>query len=170
MLVDRDVNGKANDHGIAAVIALVIAGPLFVQTRTVPLLSADLVEAGTPPRAPDRVLVHRGAGHRLHAGGGRLRVAATHDGASGDSDFTWGLPFSGHHLRRCFLCGCAGVLPCNAAGATGYCHRCCLAYPWGWLRWRRVALNALVMPPLLAQAVARHMEAAGLRAELDEVL
>ena len=46
--------GKLTILALRIVIAMVLAGSLFVQVRMVPLLSADLVEAGAPdgPRLP----------------------------------------------------------------------------------------------------------------------
>ena len=40
--------GKLTILALRIVIAMVLAGSLFVQVRMVPLLSADLVEAGAP--------------------------------------------------------------------------------------------------------------------------
>ena len=57
--------GKMTVLALRVVIAMVLAGSLFVQVRMVPLLSADLQEAGAPNGARLGFLVDRGAGHCL---------------------------------------------------------------------------------------------------------
>lgn len=162
--------GKLSVVALRVVLALVIAGSLFVQLRLVPLLSVDLAEAGAPPGSLIAALVIVVLGilciEITAACVWRLltmvrRGTVFSPGAFRYVDIIFGAMAAGSLL----VFGIAALL---APGdiAPGVVLLVCGAA----LLVAGVALIVLVLRTLLAQAVARDAEATTLRSELDEVI
>lgn len=162
--------GKLLTLALRAVLALALAGSLFVQLRMVPLLSRDLEEAGTD------------AGVRISA---LLIVVLGIAAAQVTLVCVWrlltmvrrGTVFSHAAFRYVdvifWAIAAASVLVFGIAvllapgdAAPGIVLLACGAS----LLIAGVALMVLVLRALLAQAVARDAEASQLRAELGEVI
>ncbi|MCY1674041.1 DUF2975 domain-containing protein [Pseudarthrobacter sp. SL88] len=162
--------GKMTVLALRVVIAMVLAGSLFVQVRMVPLLSADLQEAGAPNGARLGFLaivvlgiacvqvtavcvwrlltmVRRGT---VFSQGAFRYVDVIFGAVSAASALVFGL----------------AVLLAPGDVAPGVVLLVCGAA----LMVAGVALIVLVLRTLLAQAVARDAEATHLRTELDEVI
>ncbi|MGP0224498.1 DUF2975 domain-containing protein [Paenarthrobacter sp. NCHU4564] len=152
------------------VIAMVLAGSLFVQVWMVPLISADLSNAGAPDglRIAFLVIVVLGIAcvqvvafcvWRLLTMVRRGTVFS-HGAFRFVDVIFWAVAIAAVLVFSIAVLLAPGdvapgivMLICGAALMTG-----------------GVALLVLVLRTLLAQAVARDVEAAGLRAELDEVI
>ena len=162
--------GKLAVLALRLVIGVVLAGSLFVQVWMVPLLSTDLEQAGAPEAARIAFLVIVVLGILC------VQVVAVcvwklltmvrrgtvfSNGAFKFVDIIfWAVSAAaGLVFSIAVLLAPGDVAPgvvlliCGAALMVG-----------------GVALVILVLRTLLAQAVARDVEAAGLRAELDEVI
>ncbi|MBG6217028.1 type VI protein secretion system component VasK [Arthrobacter sp. CAN_A6] len=162
--------GKLTILTLRVVLALVLAGSLFVQVGMVPLLSVDLEQAGAPdgPRITFLATMVLGI------------VAAQVTGVCVWKLLTMvrrGTVFSHHAFRYVDIIFSAiavasvlifGIAVLLAPGdvAPGIVLLICGAS----LMIAGVALVVLVMRTLLAQAVARDAEAQHLRTELDEVI
>lgn len=164
--------GKLTILALRIVIAMVLAGSLFVQVRMVPLLSTDLVEAGAPdgPRVALLAIVVLGGILCVQVVSVcvwrlltmvRRGTVFSHGGAFRFVDIIFGAIA----VAAVLVFGIAVIL---APGETapGIVMLICGAA----LMIGGVALVVLVMRTLLAQAVARDVEAAQLRSELDEVI
>lgn len=162
--------GKMTVLALRVVIAMVLAGSLFVQVRMVPLLSTDLREAGAPDAARVAFLVI------VVLGIACVQVTAV---------CVWrlltmvrrGTVFSQGAFRYVDVIFCAisaasalvfGLAVLLAPGdvAPGVVLLVCGAA----LMVAGVALIVLVLRTLLAQATARDAEATYLRTELNEVI
>ncbi|MEV7606894.1 DUF2975 domain-containing protein [Paenarthrobacter sp. NPDC089322] len=162
--------GKLTILALRVVIAMVLAGSLFVQVWMVPLLSTDLAEAGAPDNLRIAFLVIVVLGILC------VQVVAV---------CVWrlltmvrrGTVFSHGAFRfvdiifwavsvAAVLVFLIAVLLAPGGTAPGIVLLICGAA----LIIGGVALVVLVLRTLLAQAVARDVEAAGMRAELDEVI
>ncbi|AMB38851.1 DUF2975 domain-containing protein [Paenarthrobacter ureafaciens] len=162
--------GKLAVLALRLVIGVVLAGSLFVQVWMVPLLSADLEQAGAPEAARIAFLVIVVLGilcvqvvavcvWRLLTMVRRGTVFSNGAFKFVDIIFWAVSAAAGLVFSIAVLLAPGDVAPgvvlliCGAALMVG-----------------GVALVILVLRTLLAQAVARDVEAAGLRAELDEVI
>ena len=162
--------GKLAVLALRLVIGVVLAGLLFVQVWMVPLLSADLEQAGAPEAARIAFLVIVVLGilcvqvvavcvWRLLTMVRRGTVFSNGAFKFVDIIFWAVSAAAGLVFSIAVLLAPGDVAPgvvlliCGAALMVG-----------------GVALVILVLRTLLAQAVARDVEAAGLRAELDEVI
>ena len=162
--------GKLAVLALRLVIGVVLAGSLFVQVWMVPLLSADLEQAGAPEAARIAFLVIVVLGilcvqvvavcvWRLLTMVRRGTVFSNGAFKFVDIIFWAVSAAAGLVFSIAVLLAPGDVAPgvvlliCGAALMVG-----------------GVALVILVLRTLLAQAVAREVEAAGLRAELDEVI
>jgi hypothetical protein len=162
--------GKLAVLALRLVIGVVLAGSLFVQVWIVPLLSADLEQAGAPEAARIAFLVIVVLGilcvqvvavcvWRLLTMVRRGTVFSNGAFKFVDIIFWAVSAAAGLVFSIAVLLAPGDVAPgvvlliCGAALMVG-----------------GVALVILVLRTLLAQAVARDVEAAGLRAELDEVI
>lgn len=162
--------GKLTILALRIVIAMVLAGSLFVQVRMVPLLSNDLVEAGAPdgPRIALLVIVVLGilCVQVVTVCVWRLLTMVRRGTVFSHGAFRFvDVIFGAIAAAAVLMFGIAVIL---APGdiAPGVVMLICGAA----LMIGGVALLVLVLRTLLAQAVARDVEAAGLRAELDEVI
>ncbi|BCW56739.1 DUF2975 domain-containing protein [Arthrobacter sp. StoSoilB20] len=162
--------GKLTILALRIVIAMVLAGSLFVQLWMVPLLSTDLVEAGAPdgPRMALLVVVVLGilCVQVVAVCVWRLLTMVRRGTVFSHGAFRFvDVIFGAIAAAAVLMFGIAVIL---APGdiAPGVVMLICGAA----LMIGGVALVVLVMRTLLAQAVARDVEAAGLRAELDEVI
>lgn len=162
--------GKLTILALRIVIAMVLAGSLFVQVRMVPLLSNDLVEAGAPdgPRIALLVIVVLGilCVQVVAVCVWRLLTMMRRGTVFSHGAFRFvDVIFGAVSAAALLMFGIAVIL---APGdiAPGVVMLICGAA----LMIGGVALLVLVLRTLLAQAVARDVEAAGLRAELDEVI
>ncbi|WP_026547200.1 DUF2975 domain-containing protein [Paenarthrobacter nicotinovorans] len=162
--------GKLTILALRIVIAMVLAGSLFVQLWMVPLLSTDLVEAGAPdgPRVALLVIVVLGilCAQVVAVCVWRLLTMVRRGTVFSHGAFRFvDVIFGAIAAAAVLMFGIAVIL---APGdiAPGVVMLICGAA----LMIGGVALVVLVMRTLLAQAVARDVEAAGLRAELDEVI
>jgi hypothetical protein len=162
--------GKLTILALRIVIAMVLAGSLFVQLWMVPLLSTDLVEAGAPdgPRIALLVIVVLGilCAQVVAVCVWRLLTMVRRGTVFSHGAFRFvDVIFGAIAAAAVLMFGIAVIL---APGdiAPGVVMLICGAA----LMIGGVALVVLVMRTLLAQAVARDVEAAGLRAELDEVI
>lgn len=162
--------GKLAVLALRLVIGVVLAGSLFVQVWMVPLLSTDLEQAGAPEAARIAFLVIVVLGilcvqvvavcvWRLLTMVRRGTVFSNGAFKFVDIIFWAVSAAAGLVFSIAVLLAPGDVAPgvvlliCGAALMVG-----------------GVALVILVLRTLLAQAVARDVEAAGLRAELDEVI
>ncbi|MEV4953912.1 MULTISPECIES: DUF2975 domain-containing protein [Paenarthrobacter] len=162
--------GKLTILALRIVIAMVLAGSLFVQVRMVPLLSTDLVEAGAPdgPRVALLAIVVLGilCVQVVSVCVWRLLTMVRRGTVFSHGAFRFvDIIFGAIALAAVLVFGIAVIL---APGETapGIVMLICGAA----LMIGGVALVVLVMRTLLAQAVARDVEAAQLRSELDEVI
>ncbi|HJW01546.1 MAG TPA: DUF2975 domain-containing protein [Arthrobacter sp.] len=162
--------GKLTVHALRIVIAMVLAGSLFVQVRMVPLLSADLVEAGAPdgPRIALLAIIVLGIVCVQVTGVcvWRLLTMVRRGTVFSHGAFRYvDVIFGAIAFASLLMFGIAAIL---APGETapGVVLLICGAS----LLIAGVALIVLVMRTLLAQAVARDAEAKHLRSELDEVI
>lgn len=162
--------GKLTILALRIVIAMVLAGSLFVQVRMVPLLSADLVEAGAPdgPRVALLAIVVLGilCVQVVSVCVWRLLTMVRRGTVFSHEAFRFvDIIFGAIAFAAVLVFGIAVIL---APGETapGIVMLICGAA----LMIGGVALVVLVMRTLLAQAVARDVEAAQLRSELDEVI
>lgn len=162
--------GKLTILALRVVIAMVLAGSLFVQVWMVPLFSADLVEAGTPdgPRIALLVIVVLGilCVQVVAVCVWRLLTMVRRGTVFSHAAFRFvDVIFGAVSIAAVLMFGIAVIL---APGdiAPGIVLLICGAS----LMIGGVALLVLVMRALLAQAVERDVEAARLRSELDEVI
>ena len=162
--------GKLTILALRIVIAMVLAGSLFVQVRMVPLLSNDLVEAGAPdgPRVALLAIVVLGilCVQVVSVCVWRLLTMVRRGTVFSHGAFRFvDIIFGAIALAAVLVFGTAVIL---APGETapGIVMLICGAA----LMIGGVALVVLVMRTLLAQAVARDVEATQLRSELDEVI
>nr|WP_218649469.1 DUF2975 domain-containing protein [Paenarthrobacter nitroguajacolicus] len=149
---------------------MVLAGSLFVQVRMVPLLSNDLFEAGAPdgPRVALLAIVVLGilCVQVVSVCVWRLLTMVRRGTVFSHGAFRFvDIIFGAIALAAVLVFGIAVIL---APGETapGIVMLICGAA----LMIGGVALVVLVMRTLLAQAVARDVEATQLRSELDEVI
>ena len=162
--------GKLTILALRVVIAMVLAGSLFVQVWMVPLFSADLVEAGAPdgPRIALLVIVVLGilCVQVVAVCVWRLLTMVRRGTVFSHAAFRFvDVIFGAVSIAAVLMFGIAVIL---APGdiAPGVVLLICGAS----LMIGGVALLVLVMRALLAQAVERDVEAARLRSELDEVI
>jgi hypothetical protein len=162
--------GKLTILALRIVIAMVLAGSSFVQVRMVPLLSTDLVEAGAPdgPRVALLAIVVLGilCVQVVSVCVWRLLTMVRRGTVFSHGAFRFvDIIFGAIAFAAVLVFGIAVIL---APGETapGIVMLICGAA----LMIGGVALVVLVMRTLLAQAVARDVEAAQLRSELDEVI
>ncbi|NWL33938.1 DUF2975 domain-containing protein [Paenarthrobacter nitroguajacolicus] len=162
--------GKLTILALRIVIAMVLAGSLFVQVRMVPLLSNDLFEAGAPdgPRVALLAIVVLGilCVQVVSVCVWRLLTMVRRGTVFSHGAFRFvDIIFGAIALAAVLVFGIAVIL---APGETapGIVMLICGAA----LMIGGVALVVLVMRTLLAQAVARDVEATQLRSELDEVI
>ncbi|BCW03929.1 MULTISPECIES: DUF2975 domain-containing protein [Micrococcaceae] len=162
--------GKLTILALRVVIAMVLAGSLFVQVWMVPLFSADLVEAGAPdgPRIALLVIVVLGilCVQVVAVCVWRLLTMVRRGTVFSHAAFRFvDVIFGAVSIAAVLMFGIAVIL---APGdiAPGIVLLICGAS----LMIGGVALLVLVMRALLAQAVERDVEAARLRSELDEVI
>jgi hypothetical protein len=162
--------GKLTVLALRVVIAVVLAGSLFVQVWMVPLVSADLVEAGAPdgPRIALLAIVVLGivcvqvtavCVWRLLTMVRRGTVFS--HGAFRYVDIIFGVIA----FASLSMFGIAVILAPGETAPGIVLLICGMS-----LLIAGVALIVLVMRTLLAQAVARDAEAKHLRSELDEVV
>jgi hypothetical protein len=162
--------GKLTILALRVVIAMVLAGSLFVQVRMVPLLSADLVEAGAPdgPRIALLVIVVLGilCVQVVAVCVWRLLTMVRGGTVFSHRAFRFvDVIFGAIAFAAVLMFGIAVILAPGDTAPGIVLLICGAALMIG-----GVALVVLVMRTLLAQAVARDVEAADLRAELDEVI
>ncbi|MDR6687962.1 hypothetical protein J2Y41_003540 [Arthrobacter sp. 1088] len=162
--------GKLAILALRVVIAMVLAGSLFVQVWMVPLFSADLVEAGAPdgPRIALVVIVVLGilCVQVVAVCVWRLLTMVRRGTVFSHAAFRFvDVIFGAVSVAAVLMFGIAVIL---APGdiAPGIVLLICGAA----LMIGGVALLVLVLRALLAQAVDRDVEAARLRSELDEVI
>ncbi|BCW51707.1 DUF2975 domain-containing protein [Arthrobacter sp. StoSoilB13] len=162
--------GKLAILALRVVIAMVLAGSLFVQVWMVPLFSADLVEAGAPdgPRIALLVIVVLGilCVQVVAVCVWRLLTMVRRGTVFSHAAFRFvDVIFGAVSVAAVLMFGIAVIL---APGdiAPGIVLLICGAA----LMIGGVALLVLVLRALLAQAVDRDVEAARLRSELDEVI
>lgn len=162
--------GKLTVLALRIVIAMVLAGSLFVQLWMVPLLSTDLVEAGAPdgPRVALLVTVVLGilCAQVVAVCVWRLLTMVRRGTVFSHGAFRFVDVIFGAIAAAAVLIFGIAVILAPGGTAPGVVLLICGAA----LMIGGVALVVLVMRTLLAQAVARDVEAAGLRAELDEVI
>ncbi|MFI2566116.1 DUF2975 domain-containing protein [Paenarthrobacter sp. NPDC018779] len=162
--------GKLAVLALRVVVALVLAGSVFVQVVMVPLLSADLTEAGAPdgPRNALLVIVVLGifCVQVVAVCVWRLLTMVRRGTVFSHLAFRFvDVIFWAVSLGALVVFSVA-VLLAPGDIAPGVVLLVCGAA----LMVGGVALLVLVLRTLLAQAVARDLEAAGMRAELDEVI
>jgi len=162
--------GKLTILALRIVIAMVLAGSLFVQLWMVPLLSTDLVEAGAPdgPRIALLVIVVLGilCAQVVAVCVWRLLTMVRRGTVFSHGAFRFvDVIFGAIAAAAVLMFGIAVILAPGDIAPGVVLLICGAALMIG-----GVALVVLVMRTLLAQAVARDVEAAGLRAELDEVI
>lgn len=162
--------GKLTTLALRVVLALALAGSLFVQVRMVPLLSTDLQESGTDPGARILALVILVLGivavqvtllcvWRLLTMAGKNTVFS--HGAFRYVDIIfWAV------AAASVLVFALAVMLAPGDAPPGIVLLICGAS----LLIAGVALIVLVLRTLLAQAVALDAEAKHLRTELDEVI
>lgn len=162
--------GKLTILALRIVIAMVLAGSLFVQVWMVPLLSADLVEAGAPdgPRIALLAIVVLGilCVQVVAVCVWRLLTMVRRGTVFSHGAFRFVDIIFGAISFAALLMFSIAVLLAPGETAPGIVMLICGAA----LMIGGVALLVLVLRTLLAQAVKRDVEAAGLRAELDEVI
>ena len=162
--------GKLTVLALRIVIAIVLAGSLFVQLWMVPLLSTDLVEAGAPdgPRVALLVTVVLGilCAQVVSVCVWRLLTMVRRGTVFSRKAFRFvDVIFGAIAVAAVLMFGIAVILAPGDIAPGVVLLICGAALMIG-----GVALVVLVMRTLLDQAVARDVEAAGLRAELDEVI
>jgi hypothetical protein len=162
--------GKLTILALRIVIAMVLAGSLFVQVRIVPLLSVDLVEAGAPdgPRVALLAIVVLGilCVQVVAVCVWRLLTMVRRGTVFSYRAFRFvDIIFGAIAFAAVLMFGIAVILAPGEIAPGVVLLICGAALMIG-----GVALVVLVMRTLLAQAVARDVEAADLRAELDEVI
>ncbi len=162
--------GKLTILALRIVIAMVLAGLLFVQVRMVPLLSVDLVEAGAPdgPRVALLAIAVLGilCVQVVAVCVWRLLTMVRRGTVFSNGAFRFvDIVFGAIAFAAVLMFGIAVVLAPGEIAPGVVLLICGAALMIG-----GVALVVLVMRTLLAQAVARDVEAADLRAELDEVI
>ncbi|NHW48796.1 DUF2975 domain-containing protein [Paenarthrobacter sp. MSM-2-10-13] len=162
--------GKLTILALRVVIALVLAGSLFVQVRMVPLLSTDLVEAGAPdgPRIALLAIVVLGilCVQVVAACVWRLLTMVRRGTVFSHTAFRFvDVIFGAIAIASVLMFGIAVILAPGEIAPGVVLLICGAALLIG-----GVALVVLVMRTLLAQAVARDAEAEHLRSELDEVI
>jgi hypothetical protein len=162
--------GKLTVLALRIVIAMVLAGSLFVQVWMVPLVSTDLVEAGAPdgPRIALLAIIVLGivCVQVTAVCVWRLLTMVRRGTVFSHGAFRYvDVIFGAIAFASLLMFGIAVIL---APGETapGIVLLICGAS----LMIAGVALIVLVMRTLLAQAVAREAEAKHLRSELDEVI
>ncbi|VXC46975.1 ABC transporter [Arthrobacter sp. 9V] len=162
--------GKLTILALRVVIALLLAGAVFVQVRMVPLLSTDLIEAGAPdgPRIALLAIVVLGilCVQVVAVCVWRLLTMARRGTVFSHRAFRFvDVIFGAIAFAAVLMFGIAVILAPGETAPGIVLLICGAALMIG-----GVALIVLVMRTLLAQAVARDVEAAELRAELDEVI
>lgn len=162
--------GKLKILALRVVIALVLAGSLFVQVRMVPLLSTDLVEAGAPdgPRIALLAIVVLGilCVQVVAVCVWRLLTMVRRGTVFSHRAFRFvDVIFGAIAIASVLMFGIAVILAPGEIAPGVVLLICGAALLIG-----GVALVVLVMRTLLAQAVARDAEAEHLRSELDEVI
>ncbi|AOY73328.1 transmembrane transporter [Arthrobacter sp. ZXY-2] len=152
------------------VIGVVLAGSLFVQVWMVPLLSADLEQAGAPEAARIAFLVIVVLGilcvQVVAVCVWKLLTMVRRGTVFSNGAFKFVDIIFWAVSAAAVLVFSIAVLLAPGDVAPGVVLLICGAA----LMVGGVALVILVLRTLLAQAVARDVEAAGLRAELDEVI
>lgn len=162
--------GKLTVLALRVVIALVLAGSLFVQVRMVPLVSMDLQNAGAPdgPRIAFLAIVVLGivCVQVTSVCVWRLLTMVRRGTVFSHGAFRFvDIIFGAISVAAVLVFGIA-VLLAPGDVAPGIVLLICGAA----LMTGGVALIVLVLRKLLAQAVARDAEARHLRSELDEVI
>jgi hypothetical protein len=162
--------GKLAIIALRLVIAVVLAGALFVQVWMVPLISADLVEAGAPdgPRIAFLVFVVLGilCAQVVAVCVWRLLTMVRRGTVFSNGAFKFvDIIFWAVSVAAVLVFSVAVLLAPGEVAPGIVLLICGAAVMVG-----GVALVILVLRTLLAQAVAKDAEAAGLRAELDEVI
>ncbi|WP_024818925.1 DUF2975 domain-containing protein [Arthrobacter sp. 31Y] len=162
--------GKLTILALRIVIAMVLAGSLFVQVRMVPLLSVDLVEAGAPdgPRVALLAIVVLGilCVQVVAVCVWCLLTMVRRGTVFSHRAFRFvDIIFGAIAFAAVLMFGIAVILAPGEIAPGVVLLICGAALMIG-----GAALIVLVMRALLAQAVARDVEAADLRAELDEVI
>jgi len=162
--------GKLTILALRVVIAMVVAGSLFVQVRMVPLLSTDLVEAGAPdgPRIALLAIVVLGilCVQVVAACVWRLLTMVRRGTVFSHTAFRFvDVIYGAIAIASVLMFGIAVILAPGEIAPGVVLLICGAALLIG-----GVALVVLVMRTLLAQAVARDAEAEHLRSELDEVI
>ena len=162
--------GKLTILALRVVIAIVLAGSLFVQVRMVPLLSTDLVEAGAPegPRIALLAIVVLGilCVQVVAVCVWRLLTMVRRGTVFSHRAFRFvDVIFGAIAIASVLMFGIAVILAPGEIAPGVVLLICGAALLIG-----GVALVVLVMRTLLAQAVARDAEAEHLRSELDEVI
>ncbi|AFR27027.1 DUF2975 domain-containing protein [Arthrobacter sp. Rue61a] len=162
--------GKLTILALRIVIAMVLAGSLFIQLWMVPLFSVDLVEAGAPdgPRIALLAIVVLGilCVQVVAVCVWRLLTMVRRGTVFSHGAFRFvDIIFGAIAFAAVLMFGIAVILAPGEI-APGIVMLICGAA----LMIGGVALVVLVMRTLLAQAVARDAEAKHLRSELDEVI
>jgi Protein of unknown function (DUF2975) len=162
--------GKLTVLALRIVIAMVLAGSLFVQLWMVPLLSNDLVEAGAPdgPRIALLVIVVLGimCVQLTAVCVWRLLTMVRRGTVFSHGAFRFvDIVFGAIAAAAVLVFGIAVILAPGDVAPGIVLLICGAAVMVG-----GVALIVLVLRALLAQAVDRDAEAKKLRSELDEVI
>ena len=162
--------GKLTILALRIVIAMALAGSLFVQVRMVPLLSTDLIEAGAPdgPRIALLAIVVLGilCVQVVAVCVWRLLTMVRRGTVFSHRAFRFvDIIFGAIAFAAVLVFGIAVILAPGETAPGIVLLICGAALMIG-----GVALVVLVMRTLLIQAVARDVEAAQLRSELDEVI
>ena len=162
--------GKLTILALRIVIAMVLAGSLFVQVRMVPLVSTDLIEAGAPdgPRIALLAIIVLGivCAQATAVCVWRLLTMVRRGTVFSHGAFRYVDIIVGAIGFASLLMFGIAVILAPGETAPGVVLLICGAS----LMIAGVALVVLVMRTLLAQAVARDAEAKDLRSELDEVI
>ena len=162
--------GKLTILALRVVLAMVLAGSLFVQVWMVPLLSADLEEAGAPagPRIALLTIVVLGivTVQVSLVCVWRLLTMVRRETVFSHAAFRHVDVIFGAVAAASLLMFGIAVILAPGGTAPGIVLLICGAS----LLVAGVALIVLVLRMLLAQAVARDAEANHLRTELDEVI
>ncbi|ERI36902.1 DUF2975 domain-containing protein [Arthrobacter sp. TES] len=162
--------GRLAVLALRLVIGVVLAGSLFVQVWMVPLLSADLEQAGAPEAARIAFLVIVVLGilcvQVVAVCVWKLLTMVRRGTVFSNGAFKFVDIIFWAVSAAAVLVFSIAVLLAPGDVAPGVVLLICGAA----LMVGGVALVILVLRTLLAQAVARDVEAAGLRAELDEVI
>ncbi|QOT18774.1 DUF2975 domain-containing protein [Paenarthrobacter sp. YJN-5] len=162
--------GKLAVLALRLVIGVVLAGSLFVQVWMVPLLSTDLEQAGAPEAARIAFLVIVVLGilcvQVVAVCVWRLLTMVRRGTVFSNGAFKFvDIIFWAVSAAAVLVFSIAALLAPGDVAPGVVLLICGAALMVG-----GVALVILVLRTLLAQAVAREVEAAGLRAELDEVI